>query len=202
MRKLQNLIPLKCISYILVPILVLNILINAFSISYSDGYQKDMTEKITYFETERFANNFLRNISNSIWKNVNKSQNNDVIIESNSSDDVSQEIINEKFTVEIDSQNIENSDSQKLKEKGIEQIDYGYYSSNEVYEYLIIDEEGKAYTNIEKTINTDTIKELKEYVKGKKYFWTYEGKEINTNIEKMKYENIAYNSYLERNRRL
>lgn len=202
MRKLQNSIPLKCISYILVPILVLNILINAFSISYSDGYQKDMTEKITYFETERFANNFLRNISNSIWKNVNKSQNNDVIIESNSSDDVSQEIINEKFTVELDSQNTENSDSQKLKEKDIEQIDYGYYSSNEVYEYLIIDEEGKAYTNIEKTINTDTIKELKEYVKGKKYFWAYEGEEIKTNIEKMKYENIAYNSYLERNRRL
>lgn len=201
MRKLQNSIPLKCISYILVPILVLNILINAFSISYSDGYQKDMTEKITYFETERFANNFLRNISNGIWKNINKNQNNDVIIEDNSSDDVSQEIINEEFAVKLDSQNTENSAFQKLKED-VEQIDYGYYNENEIYEYLIIDEKGKAYTNIEKTINTDTIKELKEYVKGKKYFWTYEGKEINTNIEKMKYENIAYNSYLERNRSL
>lgn len=201
MRKLQNLIPLKCISYILVPMLALNILINTFSISYSDGYQKDMTEKITYFETERFANNFLRNISNGIWKNINKNQNNDVIIEDNSSDDVSQEIINEEFAVKLDSQNTENSAFQKLKED-VEQIDYGYYNENEIYEYLIIDEKGKAYTNIEKTINTDTIKELKEYVKGKKYFWTYEGKEINTNIEKMKYENIAYNSYLERNRSL
>lgn len=194
MKKLQNSILLKFISYMLVPILVLNILINTFSISYSDGYQKDMTENITYFETERFANNFLRNISNSIWKNVDKSQSNVVSIKSDLNDDVSEEIINEESTIELDSQNTENSDSQKLKE---EEIDYGYYSSNEVYKYLIIDENGKAYTNIEKTINTDTIQELKEYIKSKKYFWAYEGKKINTNIEKMKYENIAYNSYLE-----
>lgn len=34
--------------------------------------------------------------------------------------------------------------------------------------------------------------ELKDYIKAKKYFWNYDNDEIDTNIEKMKYENIAY----------
>ncbi len=198
MKKLQNSIPLKFISYILVPILALNILINVFSISYYDEYKEDIAGKITYFETERFADNFLRSINNSIWKNVKRNQNNDISIVDDSNNVISEEVATEKSTIELNSTtDLEKSNSQNLEDKNQEQIDYGYYNQNEMYEYLIIDENGKAYTNIQKTVNTDTVQELREYVKGKKYFWIYEGKEVNTNIGKMKFENIAYNTYLE-----
>ena len=65
-------------------------------------------------------------------------------------------------------------------------------TSRRTYEYLIIDDTGTAHTNIAKTIHTDTIEELKEYVKSKKYYWNYENDKVDTNIEKMKFEDIAY----------
>ena len=71
------------------------------------------------------------------------------------------------------------------------------YESNtrRTYEYLIIDNAGIAHTNIAKTVHTDTIEELKNYIKAKKYFWNYDNNKVDTNVEKMKFEDIAYSGY-------
>ena len=172
MRKLQESVVLKCICYILIPFMFLNILINTFSITYYDEYKEDIESGITYFQTKRFAENYFRKIYSKI--------NNLVIM---------RDYENEKTSVIITQ-----VDNYEEKDNGIE-----YESdSRRIYEYLIIDEEGVAHTNIAKTVNTDTVEGLKEYIKSKKYFWNFDNNEIDTNIEKMKYENIAYSGYFER----
>ncbi|MCI8353082.1 MAG: HAMP domain-containing histidine kinase [Clostridia bacterium] len=68
-------------------------------------------------------------------------------------------------------------------------------TTRRAYEYLIIDNAGIAHTNIAKTVHTDTIEELKDYIKAKKYFWNYDNNQVDTNVEKMKFEDIAYSGY-------
>ncbi len=172
MRKLQESVVLKCICYILIPFMFLNILINTFSITYYDEYKEDIESGITYFQTKRFAENYFRKIYSKINSLV-----------------IMKDYENEKASVIITQ-----VDDYEEKDNGIE-----YESdSRRIYEYLIIDEEGVAHTNIAKTVNTDTVEGLKEYIKSKKYFWNFDNNEIDTNIEKMKYENIAYSGYFER----
>ncbi len=61
------------------------------------------------------------------------------------------------------------------------------------YDILII-KDGMAYTNIEKTVKTDTLDELKQYISQKQYHWIYE-ENINTDISTMQYDEIAYKDY-------
>lgn len=84
-----------------------------------------------------------------------------------------------------------------MKYEAEESIEYES-TSRRTYEYLIIDDAGTAYTNIAKTVHTDTIEELKAYIKAKKYFWNYDNNEVDTNVEKMKFEDIAYSGYFGR----
>ncbi len=183
LKKLQNSVSLKIICYILMPLLVLNIIINTFSITYYDEYKEDIEGQTTYFETERFADEFLRSIyykANSMNRQKAKEEKNSVII------------ANEETSIE-EKMKTEDKSLLASEDNG---INYENYSSK-TYDYLIIDESGIAYTNIEKTLNTDSIEELKNYIKAKTYNWYYENNEVNTSIEKMKYENIAYSSYFE-----
>lgn len=84
-----------------------------------------------------------------------------------------------------------------MKYEAEESIEYES-TSRRTYEYLIIDDAGTAYTNIAKTVHTDTVEELKAYIKAKKYFWNYDNNEVDTNVEKMKFEDIAYSGYFGR----
>lgn len=182
MKKIQNSIVLKAVCYILMPLLFLNIIINTFSVIYYDEYKDDIKSGITYFETERFAESYIRNIYSKLdIVRIQRTHNAEKIIEDteNSSEEIKKEQENALIYE---------------RENG---INYEYTSQN-TYKYLIIDDTGAAHTNIAKTVNTDTIEELKDYIKSKKYFWNYDNDEINTNIEKMKYENIAYNGSFER----
>ncbi len=162
MREIQSSKVLKTICYCIIPILVLIIIVNAFSITYYSTYQEDIDGKTTYFETERFAEDLLSTIYTSTRRL---------------------------------SRNIEN---QTLQMDGVEEepIEYNLsYVGTYSYEILMIDKDGKAYTNIKKTVQTDTQEELEQYIKNKTYNWVYEDDKIATNIEKMSYDNIAY-SYM------
>ena len=184
MKKLQESIVLKTICYILMPLIFLNILINTFSITYYDEYKEDIESGITYFQTERFAENYFRKIyleinNISIMREYENKQTSIMITDSSASlekDEITKETMthDQKDSIEYES------------------------TIRRTYEYLIIDDSGTAHTNIEKTIHTDTIEKLKDYIKSKKYFWNYEKDQIDTNIEKMKYENIAYGGTYER----
>lgn len=129
MKKIQSLISLKIISYILIPILTLNILVNAFSIAFYESSEDEIHENMTYFETEQFVDNFLMNIYGAI-KTYIKTNNDNIVIT-----DVQNNSIIET----------------KIEEKK----DLNYQTScynDDIYEYLVIDENGIAYTNVEKTV--------------------------------------------------
>lgn len=181
MSEIQSSVILKILSYVLVPILVLNILVHSFVLLYYHDFKEEIDNHVTYFETERFARDFLRYIYNFTRDNQYDEKIN-----------INEDVNNTDDLIEI--ANIELSQTKKLKE---EEIIYKNYTSNFKYDFLVILENGKAYTNIEKTVYTDTIEELKAYINNKKYFWTYENNEVKTSVDKMKYENIAYNSYFE-----
>ncbi len=80
------------------------------------------------------------------------------------------------------------------------EINYNNLKNSQIY-ILIIDKDGKAYTNIEKTTKTDSLEELEQYIRNrpnvKNYIWIYENNEILTNIPKLEYEEIAYESKFE-----
>lgn len=177
---------LKTICYLSMPILALNIIINSFSVIYYDEYKGDIEGKITYFQTQRFANNYFRTINAVVYDYYEQSEYDEKGMASI--------VINEENAKEELKKDREHTSIVSYEqENGINYI----YKKNKTYDYLIIDKTGKAFTNITKTLATDTIEELKDYVKNKSYFWNYENNTVNTNIEKMTLENIAYNSYFE-----
>lgn len=185
MRNLKFSLALKSISYIVMPILFLNIIINLFSIVYYDEYKNDIDGKMTYFQTQRFANNYFRTINavvNEYYEQYDYDKNTVTIK------------LEDELKNKAEAEKLEHSSVVSYEqENGINYI----YNKNRRYDYLIIDKAGNAFTNITKTISTDTIEELKAYIKSKAYFWNYEDNVVNTNIEKMTFENIAYDGYFE-----
>lgn len=189
MKNLKFSLALKSISYILMPVLFLNIIINLFSIVYYDEYKNDIDGKITYFQTQRFANNYFRTINavvNDYYEQYDYDKNTITIT------------LEDELKNKTEAERFEHSSVVSYEEEnGINYI----YNKNRRYDYLIIDKTGKAFTNITKTLSTDTIEELKDYIKSKTYFWNYENNTVNTNIEKMTFENIAYDGYFEQIRK-
>ena len=63
------------------------------------------------------------------------------------------------------------------------------------FKYLIIDNKNSvAYTNVEHTMFTDSIEEIKERLAKNSIYWNYENGNVNTSIEKLKLEEIRYKS--------
>jgi signal transduction histidine kinase len=63
------------------------------------------------------------------------------------------------------------------------------------FKYLIIDNKNSvAYTNVEHTMFTDSIEEIKERLAKNSIYWNYEKGNVNTSIEKLKLEEIRYKS--------
>lgn len=133
MKKIQNLIPLKVISYILIPVLILNILINIFSIELHNDYGEDFHENMKYIETEKFANNFLYCIYGTIAYYQGQYG---------------------KDTIEVITDSEDNTvyETSKVVDENNGIIYRSSRYNNDLYDYVIIDDNGIVYTNIEKTI--------------------------------------------------
>lgn len=201
MKNLKSSIILKSVSYIMIPVLLLIIIVNTASIAILVNNPDEIKQGIGYFETESFKNHYLDNITscsditlreNARITNLEKGQNEEIY------ETKTEDYTNEQTTVEV----------QIYKEEYLTKIlqdEENYSKDNEIvinyntiknsakgYDILII-KENMAYTNIEKTTKTDTIDKLKEYISKKQYHWNYTSNEITTDIESMKYEEIAYN---------
>ena len=94
-------------------------------------------------------------------------------------------IIGEKLENNVTTNQIEN------KEKDIQM---NFYSIKNYY-ILLISKDGDVLTNVEKNVNTDTLEEIKEYISKNKFYWQYDKQNIKTNIDKLQYEQIAYNGF-------
>ena len=61
------------------------------------------------------------------------------------------------------------------------------------FKFLIIDKNNNiAYTNLEHTMNTDSIEKIKEFLRinSSNIYWNYEEGLVSTNISKLTLENI------------
>lgn len=163
MKNYKTSVLLKTIAYITIPIWILIIIVNAFSLAYYSDFEEDIKQNNDYFHTQIFANDYLSNVDS-----ANMSRNQNLVI--------------------LGEEQTEVQDDEKIK--------YNlYYYDN--YEILIIRPDGTAVTNIEKTVKTDTVEELKQKILENQYYWIYNENEINTNVEKLTYNNIAYNRVFE-----
>ena len=128
MEKIQSSIPLKIISYIIIPMFLLNIVINSFSILFYETSGEIFKENMTYYETEQFASSFLTSIYRTIlyYNDTKDNVKGNLEISTNYT-----EILQEYDAEEM---------STKVELHEIDEINYensGY--KNNLYEYLIID---------------------------------------------------------------
>ena len=68
------------------------------------------------------------------------------------------------------------------------------------FKFLIIDKNNNiAYTNLEHTMNTDSIEKIKEFLRinSSNIYWNYEEGLVSTNISKLTLENIKYKNFFE-----
>lgn len=185
MKYIKNLGIIKAICYILVPMLVLIIILNAFSIAYYTSYEEDFVDYKGYVDTKRFADNYFYNIQRAlrIAKEEKK------YIQSQS------KLKTEKMTYKIDTVAVEQIEA---NDNNIQTIQYNFYSISR-YDILLISPNGDIITNVEKTLQTDTLEKIKQYISSKKYYWNYDLANIITNVEKLQYEEIAYSGFEEIN---
>lgn len=180
---------LKALCYIIIPILVIIIGINAVSIGILVENQQEIESSKEYFQTESFKEQYMYIIGATcsyLERRIRTEEKSNVLL-------ADEEVVeNMQLEMTIKEGTIE--------EKQNEKIDYNkitnYMGVGNTYEILII-RKGVAYTNVEKTTKTDEIEKIKEYIMEKPYHWSYDLKEVKTDFSKMQYEEIAYNGYFE-----
>lgn len=72
-------------------------------------------------------------------------------------------------------------------------IYYDQYDENNNFRYIVIDvQEGIARTNLEHTMRTDSIEEIKQVLSENTLYWNYENGNVDTSITNLKLEDIRY----------
>lgn len=177
MDKLKNSNIVKTLCYCLVPMLALIIILNACSLIYYAENESDFLNYNGYVESERFVYQYLANIQRAIQIAENEKE----YIKKNS-----------KTKTEVvmhEDNNLTLIQAETDKERS--EIQYNFYSIRN-YDVLLISPDGDIITNVEKTINTDTREKIEKYILSKKYYWKYDKKDVETNIENMSYEKHYY----------
>lgn len=177
MDKLKNSNIVKMLCYSLAPMLVLIIILNACSLIYYAENESDFLNYNGYVESERFVDQYLANIQRAIQIAENEKE----YIKKNSKTKT-ESVMYEDNTLTL---------TQVETDKERSEIQYNFYSIKN-YDVLLISPDGEIITNVEKTINTDTREKIEKYILSKKYYWKYDKKDVETNIENMSYEKHYY----------
>lgn len=170
----------KIIGYILIPIFILISIFSALSLYYRSENQQ-VQEANNFFETDNFMYMYSASIINNFSVNANsllvKDEDGDSYYSSN------------RYGIYDDYQ----ENVQIGNKKG--RINYLTTYEYKNFKYLIIDNKNSvAYTNVEHTMFTDSIEEIKERLAKNSIYWNYEKGNVNTSIEKLKLEEIRYKS--------
>ena len=170
----------KIIGYILIPIFILISIFSALSLYYRSENQQ-VQEANNFFETDNFMYMYSASIINNFSINANsllvKDEDGDSYYSSN------------RYGI--------NDDYQENVQIGNKKGRVNYLTTYEYknFKYLIIDNKNSvAYTNVEHTMFTDSIEEIKERLAKNSIYWNYEKGNVNTSIEKLKLEEIRYKS--------
>ena len=170
----------KKIGYILIPIFILISIFSALSLYYRSENQQ-VQEANNFFETDNFMYMYSASIINNFSVNANsllvKDEDGDSYYSSN------------RYGIYDDYQ----ENVQIGNKKG--RVNYLTTYEYKNFKYLIIDNKNSvAYTNVEHTMFTDSIEEIKERLAKNSIYWNYEKGNVNTSIEKLKLEEIRYKS--------
>lgn len=170
----------KIIGYILIPIFILISIFSALSLYYRSENQQ-VQEANNFFETDNFMYMYSASIINNFSVNANsllvKDEDGDSYYSSN------------RYGIYDDCQ----ENVQIGNKKG--RVNYLTTYEYKNFKYLIIDNKNSvAYTNVEHTMFTDSIEEIKERLAKNSIYWNYEKGNVNTSIEKLKLEEIRYKS--------
>lgn len=170
----------KIIGYILIPIFILISIFSALSLYYRSENQQ-VQEANDFFETDNFMYMYSASIINNFSVNANsllvKDEDGDSYYSSN------------RYGIYDDYQ----ENVQIGNKKG--RVNYLTTYEYKNFKYLIIDNKNSvAYTNVEHTMFTDSIEEIKERLAKNSIYWNYEKGNVNTSIEKLKLEEIRYKS--------
>lgn len=174
----------KIIGYILIPIFIVISIFSALSLYYrSENQQVQYTD--SFFDTDNFMYMYSSSIINNFAINSNallvEDANGESYYESN------------RYGMYDDYQ-----DNVQIGDK-IGRINYLSSYEYKNFKYLIIDNKNSvAYTNVEHTMLTDTIDEIKQRIANNTVYWNYEQGNVETSIEKLKMEEIRYKSTYER----
>ena len=161
---------LKNVSYVLFPIIFTILVLLIFCLSYPlerDSIKAD----IDFYDTNTFAEDYANRIFGSLTT-VD-------VLKENSQSDVYSYYYNH-------TENIENNDE-------VNSINYytDYHGSNVIW--LIVDNSTKiAYTNLNYSIDTSTLENIKNKIMENDKNWKYQDGNIETTIDKLSNENIEY----------
>ena len=170
----------KIIGYILIPIFILISIFSALSLYYRSENQQ-VQEANNFFETDNFMYMYSASIINNFSVNANSLLVKDVDGDSYYSSN--------RYGIYDDYQ----ENVQIGNKKG--RVNYLTTYEYKNFKYLIIDNKNSvAYTNVEHTMFTDSIEEIKERLAKNSIYWNYEKGNVNTSIEKLKLEEIRYKS--------
>ena len=161
---------LKNTAYVLFPIFLTMLILLIFFLTYPLE-RKSVEERVNYFETTTFAEDYSREIFSAITAINN-------IKESNGYESYGLYYIREE--------NISGNSN-------IEKINYysEYYKTNVVW--LIIDNKTKtAYTNLDYSIDTSNIENIQNKIQENATYWTYKDGNIDTSVNKLSSEYIEY----------
>lgn len=170
----------KIIGYILIPIFILISIFSALSLYYRSENQQ-IQEANNFFETDNFMYMYSASIINNFSTNANA-----LLVEDEEGDSY---YSSNRYGIYDDYQENVQIGSKKGRVNYLTTYEY------KNFKYLIIDNKNSvAYTNVEHTMFTDSIEEIKERLAKNSIYWNYENGNVNTSIEKLKLEEIRYKS--------
>lgn len=173
MEKLKNSDTLKIISYILIPFLALAIILGAIYMEYN-SYNKEDLSRGDYYKTNSF-------VYNEYYPNLQR------VFRICSSIDEGLREQGEYYNSFVDNYILVQETPTKIY---YSQTFRGYYIG---FSYIIIDENGTIFTNIQTENYNSKIEELKN----SEYYWYKENSNISTNFEQINDKGLAYNYGIE-----
>lgn len=173
----------KNICYFLAPIFGILLIACVAGLIISDT-ELEIENTSNYYDTNLFSSNYLSSIYNHLYTPTHITSNyNDVILEENNED------VHFVYNTSIYNYDIQENADINGKKGTI------YYNSDNKFnfKYLVINAKNNvAITNLEHTMKTDTIDEIKEIISKNSIYWNYENEKIDTNIEDLSLEELRY----------
>ena len=173
---------IKITGYVLIPIFIIILIFSALSLYYGNE-NKQIQEANDFFSTDDFKDMYATSIVNNFSINANYRR--------AETEEGEEYYISGGAGVYYDTQtNVNINDADGI---------INYLSGDDKnFKYLIINnEENMAFTNVEHTMMTDNIEGIKNRLSQNTTYWNYENGEITTSIDKLKKEEVRYQTVYE-----